>query len=632
MGVVRCTPVLLTARMLVMAFTCAPTGSVDLPPSIFAQALDAEAFASLCLLQQRAVLISDVNSSANLSGAEVPVAHLREASRTHVRSTKLQAGQALAAGPGPKWVHPYHNNILWDPAVRLVLTTVVPLAALAVLAVASLRCNEQSALMEVMRSFSGNVPESILARDLKQDRIGDGSRVPPKALWLLSSLIHCGCNTMFAISMPTSNAIAELAGGSLALSGTIIAAYAVGTLPCLPLCYMMTCRRVRSCFLAHALLALLGACLQALALAYLPPSGLLPAVVFARFIQGLSASVNYTGSLALTRACGPKVRTQYLFYWAGGGSIGIAFGPALSSFGEMAMGALFGDQVHVRPSLRLVGPPLVICAYAFFMLLAVLAFCPSDAELEAATDEPASASGDVSSDSGGTGDAPALDAKHATAKLHRAQALLGLAMIFIGPSMRTMIRVSWEATSILVVEQQGTGRVETGMLISTVGLWNAGALLAFGELLRCLRVHFNVQLSDYVLVTVLEVIGVLGMVLMLTPGTALFLVGSTIFYCANSLSGAPYMSFCLALSSRAGRSLLSSEGLMLANHFSALLMFFVAPIYTRHVASLGNPTASMLVLMLLPIALGQAIVNKVGMHSAFPLMMQRDHGKRLAIT
>jgi len=290
--------------------------------------------------------------------------------------------------------------------------------------------------------------------------------------------------------------------------------------------------------------------------------------------------------------------------------------------------AIFGEQVRIRPALRLVGPPLIVCAYAVFMLLAVLAFCTSDTELEAATNETAVASEDVRSDSGGTGDAPALDAKDATSNLHRAQAVLGLAMIFIGPSMRTLIRVSWEATSLLVVEQQGTGRVETGMLISTVGLWNAGALLAFGELLRCLRVHFNVQLSDYMLVTVLEIISVLGMVLMLTPGTALFLMGSTIFYCANSLSGAPYMSFCLALSSRAGKSLLSSEGSMLANHFSALLMFFVAPVYSRHVASLGNATSSMLVLMLLPIALGQAIVNKIGMHSAYPLVMQRDHGKK----
>jgi len=330
----------------------------------------------------------------------------------------------------------------------------------------------------------------------------------------------------------------------------------------------------------------------------------------------------------LTRACGSKVRTQYLFYWAGGGSIGIAFGPALSSLGEMGMQVFFGDQVHIHPCLRLAGPPLVVCTYALFMLVAVLACCPSDAELEATTEDPGVALGEQSTDSGGTGDAPVCDKKDVTAKLHQAQAVLGLAMIFIGPSMRTLIRVSWEATSILVVEEQGTGRVETGMLISTVGLWNAGALVLFGELLRCFRVNFDVQFSDYMLVTVLEITSMLGMVLMLTPGTALFLMGSTILYCANSLSGSPYMSFCLALSSRAGKSLLSSEGMMLANHVSALLMFFVAPVYTRHVVSLGDPTASMLVLMLLPIALGQAVVNKVGMHSSFPMMMQRDYGKR----
>lgn len=433
----------------------------------------------------------------------------------------------------------------------------------------------------------------------------DADRLPPTALWVLASLMHCGCNIMFSISMPTAHAVSTLAGTSLGASGWIIGAYAMGALPCMPLCYFVELRHVRSCFLVHAGLAAASGALQVVALSQDGWGSLFASVIVIRCLQGASAAVNYTGSLALTRACGSRTRTQYIFYWAGGGSVGLALGPALSSLGELLVQASRFSAPH------LVGPPAVVCAYGLLLAATICLVCPSDASLREQLPQSAV--------KGGESKCSRHPGTRMLSHLLHAEAALGAVMIVFGPALRTMIRVTWEAMSLLVLEQQGVDRVQSGLLVSSVAAWNAVAMITFGESLRIMRSRFGMIITDYFLLTLLDSLCLCGLAII--DHSSFFLLGSTILYCANSLSGSPFMSFCMSLSRQSPTPLFSDKGLLLINHCSALCMFCMAPVCSRHISEFGAIDASLLATLLLPWLLGQITMNIASMYQNQPLVV-----------
>lgn len=200
-----------------------------------------------------------------------------------------------------------------------------------------------------------------------------------------------------------------------------------------------------------------------------------------------------------------------------------------------------------------------------------------------------------------------------------AEAALGAVMMVVGPALRTLIRVTWEAMSLLVLEQQGIDRVRSGLLVSSVATWNAVAMVTFGESLRITRSRFGMKITDYFLLTLLDSLCLCGLAIL--GHSSSFLLGSTILYCANSLSGSPFMSFCMSLSRQSPTPLFSDRGLLLINHCSALCMFCVAPVYSRHISEFGAVDAGLLATLLLPWLLGQITMNIASMHQNRPLVV-----------
>merc|ERR1719356_572165 len=119
---------------------------------------------------------------------------------------------------------------------------------------------------------------------------------------MMMALIHGACNILFTIHMPMSTDLASLAGGSIVLSGYLISIYGLGVLASFPIVFCFGCHRVKTCIVIHTILAIMGGLVFAISVATgLQGSHLLWCILFARFVLGVAAGINYIGSLVITR-------------------------------------------------------------------------------------------------------------------------------------------------------------------------------------------------------------------------------------------------------------------------------------------------------------------------------------------
>mmetsp|Transcript_7399 Transcript_7399/g.16243 ORF Transcript_7399/g.16243 Transcript_7399/m.16243 type:complete len:562 (+) Transcript_7399:117-1802(+) len=488
-----------------------------------------------------------------------------------------------------------------------ILLAVLPFTASVVLLVVLLRLREQRLtppeLLEGAASASsdGQPDSEELAGDVTQD---EEEQESAPSTWIVAPAFVFAfvCNVVFTIAMPTSSAVADIAGGGKVLSGMLIASWAAGVGVALPILFFVGVDRLKTVYIWHGALTFLGSVVQLVGAGAtsLPEQGRLFVGIYfvGRVLHGIAGGVNFTTALALTRCSSPRQRTEYFGYWFGAGSAGIVCGPLLSSLGEMFTRSFCGEFPSAAICAHhpdLMGPVVVLAVYGLAVFITMACLCPSDADLAAACDEP-------------TMTAMKSNVEIALAPLRDAQASLGIAVMLITQLARTTMRVSWESGALLFLKDKGVSRVMAGGLVSSVtAAFVVGQMLVSG-MLRASKT----PPSDKILVLLFEGIGFLGLAVMFYGEVKPFMLGSILLYTGNSLTAAPTTNFCVRLGA-AGSTWASTEGMLVANTAFWAASCFSAPLYTRTALNFGTPSAQALVLLLLPIVLCQVVVSGVAM-------------------
>lgn len=422
----------------------------------------------------------------------------------------------------------------------------------------------------------------------------------PKELTIWPAIVHGACSVLFTSIMPVASEVVVLAGKDAAWAGHLVGAYGIGAVISVPVFWHFRCRHVKTSCLVHTILVICGAAVHVAALLlHVEGDKLVYALVFARFLYGISAGANYTGSLALTSATPSSRRTEFISYWAAGGSAGMLIGPAMASASEAVVIAVLGTGCSDRAKYAAQG--FVILSYGITALIFMARTFAADSVLAGHCKYGDSA---VS--------AEVKKSPKQQCELRTARSALGLFLTFSGVVLRTSVRVSWEVAAFFILKMSfGISRVNSGFVAA--GIVSVYILLqfSFGAMLRKGK-QLGWELRDHNLVLSFEFCGLVGLGVLALPGLASFLVGSAVLFSANALSGSPMLSFCTKMGAGPG-AWLSTGNLLLVNQLSALTMYWVAPLYSAHMLS-HMPDVLALVGILLPILVCKLLVMEVCMH------------------
>lgn len=539
--------------------------------------------------------------------------HVGSTVTRHSAAVGLSVAASSAFSP---WELPeaFLSSLLVNGALRLVVAlTVIPVSLLVTTAL-WLRRRESRAREELGRRSSTrfrpaglpDLGDALVAADTDQE----GLRRPAPWIWCPAVGMAFACNVNFTVAMPSAVEVAAMAGGGAALSGLVIATWAIGATLGLPLFYRCGLAKLKTCYMAHLGLVLLGGLLQVRSLTF---SKSVWGFILGRLVQGAGGSINYSCGLSLTKGCCVQVRTEYLGYWFGGGALGVMCGPGLVWVAETCL----TQRLH-GCATGLEVPAALACVYGLAGLVFVARRCPSNLDLE---DLLRARSYDVNSEpehskpSFRRASRTSSDAALAGAAAS-AQADLGLLLLLAAQLTRTMLRVAWESAALLHLEMLGLRRSLAAALVSLVA-----ALHALGQILMAMVLrHVSAPLrpSDPMLVSTLEFVSIFGLLAMGMGESLLnFVLGSALFYVAIMLTGAPITSYAVSLglpsSDKGLQQPLSVEHMLLMSNLLWLLSCAVAPIYSRAVLASGPPSAFALALMLAPVMLCQTLVSIICM-------------------
>eukprot|EP00931_Biecheleriopsis_adriatica_P035833 TRINITY_DN20648_c0_g1_i1.p1 TRINITY_DN20648_c0_g1~~TRINITY_DN20648_c0_g1_i1.p1 ORF type:complete len:685 (+),score=132.26 TRINITY_DN20648_c0_g1_i1:287-2056(+) len=170
------------------------------------------------------------------------------------------------------------------------------------------------------------------------------------------------------------------------------------------------------------------------------------------------------------------------------------------------------------------------------------------------------------------------------------RAKLGLTLMIVGATTRTLMRVAWEVGILQVLTGLNFSEAGAAGLLTGVAFFYMLAQIGFSYLVPWLRqTKTGAEFwTDHLLIRCLEAATMVGLLLMSSEST--LITGSIIFVTGVALSGSPVAAYCTTLGSNK-IFWLSAEVMMLMNHLVCLLMFFFAPVYSRVVLfGIGTPT------------------------------------------
>lgn len=430
---------------------------------------------------------------------------------------------------------------------------------------------------------------------------------PSHAIWVAAMLFNFSCCANFTGAIPFSKEVADQAGGDIAESSVGISAWAAGAVVGVILFSYFGCQYLRTSYLAHAFLLLIGASVELFAtLSGLSGVVFLQVVILGRAIQGLGAGVLYCCTLAITRASSPNVRTVYFGYLHAGGGVGIVCGPTFSSFGHLLTLKLVRSTVSIAPAC-------IVLLTGVIILLSVLLLCPSDQELycecQPSLDE-ATQSEDVELKKRQPQDSP-------VSRACEAQALLGFVLVLAAPLTRVFIRVAWEVGAMLMLTQRGYTVKDVSVMVSFVAMFNALAQGFFPSILRFYRNRYGKYPTETQVLFCMETFGCLGFFILLMPTTSAFMLGSIFLYCSTVLTAAPLTSFSMKLTT-SGTKWISQSSSLLASQSLWGLSCLLAPVYSRlamaHEVDGQVNMYLMFVVSLAPLLFSQIFVNAAGVH------------------
>lgn len=409
----------------------------------------------------------------------------------------------------------------------------------------------------------------------------------PRILLIFTCWVCTGIMANFTLIMPLT---IYFQGHELNAAG-VVSSYAIGAL--LSLTFWSTYNRhaVRSAYLTHATVMVLGNLLFALGAIN---SRAWTTQYLARFVVGLEGGCMYNANLALIGFSSRANRVKYLSYYQSFVGVGLVLGPAISATAILAAYAIG------HPDMRSAFAGAFMCAWGIILLVSLLVFMPHDSEWSEQS--------------------PVFDKQSFDEPLDESSSQSPYSprtiwfFSYAGNFWRIFQRLAWEVGAVLILARYfHWGSVAAGFSLSFFGGAQAVAQFAYGQArTKSIREKHQGLIRDLKLLELCELLGILAM-FSKTPAThdsriffnVTFILASLIFYLSSCLTSAPFNDIVLSTSVRK----LAYEEVLLASQYGIFSAFLAAPIAARGAFTFDAVAPSTIVGVLIVGWACQSLVN-----------------------